>query len=54
MSLILQFTLCDFKMSTEEERMEKLDAELDRCVVAMKTYVLNLQDSSGTSGKMCI
>ncbi|NXA80523.1 CE112 protein, partial [Thryothorus ludovicianus] len=35
-----------FKMSSEEEIKEKLDAELDRCVVAMKPYVLNLQHSS--------
>ncbi|NXK62772.1 CE112 protein, partial [Sylvietta virens] len=35
-----------FKMSSEDEIKEKLDAELDRCVVAMKPYVLNLQDSS--------
>ncbi|XP_071430117.1 centrosomal protein of 112 kDa isoform X2 [Pithys albifrons albifrons] len=33
-------------MSSEEEISEKLDAELDRCIVAMKPYVLNLQDSS--------
>ncbi|XP_066188460.1 centrosomal protein of 112 kDa [Sylvia atricapilla] len=33
-------------MSSEEEIKEKLDAELDRCVVAMKPYVLNLQNSS--------
>ncbi|XP_039937721.1 centrosomal protein of 112 kDa isoform X2 [Hirundo rustica] len=33
-------------MSTEDEIKEKLDAELDRCVVAMKPYVLNLQNSS--------
>ncbi|NXB77749.1 CE112 protein, partial [Donacobius atricapilla] len=35
-----------FKMSSEDEVKEKLDAELDRCVVAMKPYVLNLQNSS--------
>ncbi|NWH34378.1 CE112 protein, partial [Chloropsis hardwickii] len=35
-----------FKMSSEDETKEKLDAELDRCVVAMKPYVLNLQHSS--------
>ncbi|NXY64209.1 CE112 protein, partial [Callaeas wilsoni] len=35
-----------FKMSSEDEIKEKLDAELDRCVVAMKPYVLNLQESS--------
>ncbi|NXH40687.1 CE112 protein, partial [Dicaeum eximium] len=35
-----------FKMSSEDERKEKLDAELDRCVVAMKPYVLNLQSRS--------
>ncbi|NXO68149.1 CE112 protein, partial [Phainopepla nitens] len=35
-----------FKMSSEDELKEKLDAELDRCVVAMKPYVLNLQHSS--------
>ncbi|NWW17847.1 CE112 protein, partial [Falcunculus frontatus] len=35
-----------FKMNNEEEIKEKLDAELDRCVVAMKPYVLNLQRSS--------
>ncbi|NWV28698.1 CE112 protein, partial [Origma solitaria] len=35
-----------FKMSSEEEIKEKLDAELDRCVVAMKPYVLNLKHSS--------
>ncbi|NXC97124.1 CE112 protein, partial [Certhia familiaris] len=35
-----------FKMSSEDEIKEKLDAELDRCVVAMKPYVLNLQHSS--------
>ncbi|NXH24156.1 CE112 protein, partial [Myiagra hebetior] len=35
-----------FKMNSEEEIKEKLDAELDRCVVAMKPYVLNLQHSS--------
>ncbi|NXQ55829.1 CE112 protein, partial [Anthoscopus minutus] len=35
-----------FKMSSEDEIKEKLDAELDRCVVAMKPYVLNLQSSS--------
>ncbi|CAN8193994.1 unnamed protein product [Coccothraustes coccothraustes] len=33
-------------MSSEDEIKEKLDAELDRCVVAMKPYVLNLQNSS--------
>ncbi|XP_039572319.1 centrosomal protein of 112 kDa isoform X1 [Passer montanus] len=33
-------------MSSEDEIKEKLDAELDRCVVAMKPYVLNLQHSS--------
>lgn len=54
MSLILQVTLCAFKMSNEDEIKERLDAELDRCVVAMKPYVLNLQNSSGTNGKMCI
>ncbi|NXU01233.1 CE112 protein, partial [Buphagus erythrorhynchus] len=32
-----------FKMSSEDEIKEKLDAELDRCIVAMKPYVLNLQ-----------
>ncbi|NXS16613.1 CE112 protein, partial [Mystacornis crossleyi] len=35
-----------FKMDSEEDIKEKLDAELDRCVVAMKPYVLNLQHSS--------
>ncbi|NWU33358.1 CE112 protein, partial [Hylia prasina] len=35
-----------FKMSSEDEIKDKLDAELDRCVVAMKPYVLNLQNSS--------
>ncbi|NXY30348.1 CE112 protein, partial [Pomatorhinus ruficollis] len=35
-----------FKMSNEDEIKEKLDAELDGCVVAMKPYVLNLQNSS--------
>ncbi|NXT66246.1 CE112 protein, partial [Chaetops frenatus] len=35
-----------FKMSSEDEIKEKLDAELDRCIVAMKPYVLNLQHSS--------
>ncbi|NXI00018.1 CE112 protein, partial [Pachycephala philippinensis] len=35
-----------FKMNSEEEIKEKLDAELDRCVVAMKPYILNLQHSS--------
>ncbi|NWV95260.1 CE112 protein, partial [Machaerirhynchus nigripectus] len=35
-----------FKMNSEEDIKEKLDAELDRCVVAMKPYVLNLQQSS--------
>ncbi|NWY27946.1 CE112 protein, partial [Pheucticus melanocephalus] len=35
-----------FNMSSEEEIKEKLDAELDRCIVAMKPYVLNLQNSS--------
>ncbi|NXR24187.1 CE112 protein, partial [Cinclus mexicanus] len=35
-----------FKMSSEDEIKEKLDAELDRCIVAMKPYVLNLQCSS--------
>ncbi|NXF79126.1 CE112 protein, partial [Sclerurus mexicanus] len=34
------------KMSGEEETSEKLDAELDRYVVAMKPHVLKLQDSS--------
>ncbi|NWR82266.1 CE112 protein, partial [Furnarius figulus] len=34
------------KMSSEEESSEKLDAELDRYVVAMKPHVLKLQDSS--------
>ncbi|XP_053816152.1 centrosomal protein of 112 kDa isoform X2 [Vidua chalybeata] len=33
-------------MSSEEAMKEKLDAELDRCVVAMKPYVLNMQNSS--------
>ncbi|XP_032932942.1 centrosomal protein of 112 kDa isoform X2 [Catharus ustulatus] len=33
-------------MSSEDEIKEKLDAELDRCIVAMKPYVLNLQQSS--------
>ncbi|XP_056362080.1 centrosomal protein of 112 kDa isoform X5 [Oenanthe melanoleuca] len=33
-------------MSSEDEIKEKLDAELDRCIVAMKPYVLNLQRSS--------
>ncbi|XP_041881431.1 centrosomal protein of 112 kDa isoform X1 [Corvus kubaryi] len=33
-------------MNSEEEIKEKLDAELDRCVVAMKPYVLNLKHSS--------
>ncbi|NXH53390.1 CE112 protein, partial [Rhabdornis inornatus] len=32
-----------FKMSSEDEIKEKLDAELDLCIVAMKPYVLNLQ-----------
>lgn len=54
MALISQVTLCAFKMSSEDEIKEKLDAELDRCVVAMKPYVLNLQHSSGTDGKMFI
>lgn len=54
MSLTLQVTLCSFKMNSEEEIKEKLDAELDRCVVAMKPYVLNLKHSSGTYGKMCV
>ncbi|XP_038013481.1 centrosomal protein of 112 kDa isoform X2 [Motacilla alba alba] len=40
-------------MSSEDEIKEKLDAELDRCVVAMKPYVLNLQHSSGTERKRC-
>ncbi|NWT74132.1 CE112 protein, partial [Prunella himalayana] len=35
-----------FKMSSEDEIKEKLDAELDHCVVAMKPYVLSLQNSS--------
>ncbi|NXD20370.1 CE112 protein, partial [Spelaeornis formosus] len=35
-----------FKMSSEDEIKEKLDAELDRYIVAMKPYVLNLQHSS--------
>ncbi|NXB14614.1 CE112 protein, partial [Rhagologus leucostigma] len=35
-----------FKMNSEVDIKEKLDAELDRCVVAMKPYVLNLQHSS--------
>ncbi|NXO86165.1 CE112 protein, partial [Sitta europaea] len=35
-----------FKMSSEDELKEKLDAELDGCIVAMKPYVLNLQNSS--------
>ncbi|NXE64336.1 CE112 protein, partial [Calcarius ornatus] len=35
-----------FNMSSEDEIKEKLDAELDRCIVAMKPYVLNLQHSS--------
>ncbi|NXD41646.1 CE112 protein, partial [Copsychus sechellarum] len=35
-----------FKMSSEDDIKEKLDAELDRCIVAMKPYVLNLQRSS--------
>ncbi|NXU35113.1 CE112 protein, partial [Drymodes brunneopygia] len=35
-----------FKMSSEDEKKEKLDAEFDRCVVAMKPYVLNLKNSS--------
>ncbi|XP_053814357.1 centrosomal protein of 112 kDa-like isoform X1 [Vidua chalybeata] len=33
-------------MSSEDEIKEKLDAELDRYVMAMKPYVLNLQNSS--------
>ncbi|XP_062362561.1 centrosomal protein of 112 kDa [Cinclus cinclus] len=33
-------------MSSEDEIKENLDAELDRCIVAMKPYVLNLQCSS--------
>ncbi|KAM7035559.1 centrosomal protein of 112 kDa isoform 2-T2 [Acridotheres tristis] len=33
-------------MSSEDEIKEKLDAELDRCIVAMKPYVLNLQHRS--------
>ncbi|NXY14424.1 CE112 protein, partial [Atrichornis clamosus] len=40
-----------FKMNSEEEIKEKLDAELDRCVVAMKPYVLSLQRS--TERKRC-
>ncbi|NWX27857.1 CE112 protein, partial [Notiomystis cincta] len=40
-----------FKMSSENEIKEKLDAELDRCVVAMKPYVLNLQ--CGSERKRC-
>ncbi|NXE87636.1 CE112 protein, partial [Menura novaehollandiae] len=40
-----------FKMNSEEEIKEKLDAELDRCVVAMKPYVLSLQHS--TERKKC-
>ncbi|NWT54163.1 CE112 protein, partial [Erythrocercus mccallii] len=35
-----------FKMSSEDEIKEKLDAELDRFIVAMKPYVLNLRNSS--------
>lgn len=54
MTLILQVNLCAFNMSSEDEIKERLDAELDRCIVAMKPYVLNLQNSSGTDGKMCI
>lgn len=41
-------------MSSEDEIKEKLDEELDRCIVAMKPYVLNLKNSSGKDGKMCI
>ncbi|NWI52697.1 CE112 protein, partial [Calyptomena viridis] len=33
-------------MNNEEEIYEKLDVELDRYIVAMKPYVLNLQDNS--------
>ncbi|NWR42052.1 CE112 protein, partial [Regulus satrapa] len=40
-----------FKMSSEDEIKEELDAELDRCVVAMKPYVLNLKHS--TERKRC-
>ncbi|NXR68735.1 CE112 protein, partial [Rhadina sibilatrix] len=40
-----------FKMSSEDEIKAKLDAELDRCVVAMKPYVLNLQN--GSERKRC-
>uniref|UniRef100_A0A8C3R427 Centrosomal protein 112 n=1 Tax=Cyanoderma ruficeps TaxID=181631 RepID=A0A8C3R427_9PASS len=46
MSLIFQVALCAFKMSNEDEIKEKLDVEFDRCVVAMKPYVLNLQNNS--------
>ncbi|NXQ31138.1 CE112 protein, partial [Alaudala cheleensis] len=35
-----------FKMSSEDQIKEKLDAELDRFIVAMKPYILNLQNSS--------
>ncbi|NWU15314.1 CE112 protein, partial [Cephalopterus ornatus] len=35
-----------FKMSSEDEISEKLDTELNRYIVAMKPYVLKLQDSS--------
>ncbi|NXK33042.1 CE112 protein, partial [Piprites chloris] len=35
-----------FKMSSEDEICEKLDTELNRYIVAMKPFVLKLQDSS--------
>uniref|UniRef100_A0A8C5TA16 DUF4485 domain-containing protein n=1 Tax=Malurus cyaneus samueli TaxID=2593467 RepID=A0A8C5TA16_9PASS len=38
-------------MNIEEKVKEKLDAELDRCVVAMKPYVLGLQH--GSERKRC-
>ncbi|XP_077044229.1 centrosomal protein of 112 kDa isoform X3 [Agelaius phoeniceus] len=41
-----EVNLCAFNMSSEDEIKERLDAELDRCIVAMKPYVLNLQNSS--------
>ncbi|KAF2976565.1 hypothetical protein EK904_011365 [Melospiza melodia maxima] len=50
MTLILQVNLCAFNMSSEDEIKERLDAELDRCIVAMKPYVLNLQNSSAGIG----
>ncbi|NXM68303.1 CE112 protein, partial [Serilophus lunatus] len=35
-----------FKMSSEEEICDKLDVELDHYIMAMKPYVLSLQDDS--------